>query len=74
MILEQRISHSEFCEEMGLDPARFVGLRHDRRGGPITVITETEDAPHAQNTFAISPRCDTAGLTWSNQSNSTRGL
>jgi len=42
-VVREQVSISVFCEEMGIDPKRFVGVEVNRKASTVTLVLEPED-------------------------------
>ena len=56
-VVREPISRSVFCDEMGIDPQRFIGVEMPRRGGPVFLVTEAEMA----QTSGVIPQLNQGG-------------
>ena len=50
----ERISVQTFCDEMGIDRSRFVGVEMERRSGPVILLLTKGDGV-AQTSGTIPP-------------------
>lgn len=57
-VVRESISISVFCDEMGIDPKRFVGVEVDRRSSTVTLVLEPDDMAQ---TSGVIPQLNTGG-------------
>ena len=39
------VSEREFCEHLGVDPKRFIGVQHNRLSKTLWILVESDDGP-----------------------------
>lgn len=59
-VVREPLSISQFCELVGIEPARFVDVEVNRRASTVTLVLEPEEDTVAQ-TSGVIPQLNTGG-------------